>query len=125
MIVLELDQVETDYCTFCQGIWLDEGELELLLDGSKAAAAMLGSLKPAENVRETPRSCPRCRKKMNKVYIGTSSEILLDSCKKGHGLWFDEGELQHVATMAANGEETRMLKLLSDMFEYNLKKNKQ
>ena len=34
MLVLELDQVETDYCPNCQGIWLDSGELELFLEDS-------------------------------------------------------------------------------------------
>ncbi|MCL4278881.1 MAG: zf-TFIIB domain-containing protein, partial [Ignavibacteriaceae bacterium] len=32
MIVLELEQVEVDYCTNCAGVWLDAGELELLLE---------------------------------------------------------------------------------------------
>ena len=27
MITLELDDVEIDYCTQCEGIWLDAGEL--------------------------------------------------------------------------------------------------
>jgi Zn-finger nucleic acid-binding protein len=31
MITLELSDVENDYCTDCGGIWLDAGELELLL----------------------------------------------------------------------------------------------
>ena len=35
MIVLELDDIEIDYCVICAGIWLDAGELELLLEDSK------------------------------------------------------------------------------------------
>ncbi len=31
MITLELQEVEIDYCIDCGGIWLDAGELELLL----------------------------------------------------------------------------------------------
>jgi Zn-finger nucleic acid-binding protein len=34
MIILELDKVEIDHCLLCGGIWLDEGELELLLEGT-------------------------------------------------------------------------------------------
>ena len=34
MIVLELNDVEIDYCLSCKGIWLDTGELELLLESS-------------------------------------------------------------------------------------------
>ena len=32
MLILELDGVEIDCCDECRGIWLDEGELELLAD---------------------------------------------------------------------------------------------
>ncbi len=122
MIILELEQVETDYCTFCKGIWLDAGELELLLEGAAAKDELLKSLHPATNCREAPRSCPRCNKKMNKVFMGNNEEVLLDSCRKGHGLWFDAGELQEVVKLASSGQQTKMMQLLHDMFEYTMKK---
>ncbi len=31
LVILELNQIEIDYCTSCHGIWLDNGELELLM----------------------------------------------------------------------------------------------
>ena len=34
-IVLELDEIEIDYCTSCGGIWLDAGELDLLIEDEK------------------------------------------------------------------------------------------
>ena len=37
MITMELDEVEVDHCLDCGGIWLDSGELEMLLDGSNEA----------------------------------------------------------------------------------------
>ena len=43
MIVLELDEVEVDYCTECEGIWLDEGELELLLGDEARAKEVIQS----------------------------------------------------------------------------------
>lgn len=122
MIVLELEQVETDYCTFCKGIWLDEGELELLLEGASAKDELLKSLHPDTTSREHPRSCPRCRKKMNKVYLGEKDEVLLDSCRKGHGIWFDAGELHEVVKLASSGQQTKMMQLLQDMFEFTIKK---
>ena len=48
MIVLELDEVEIDYCTDCQGIWLDAGELELLLEDAAESREVLKSFAPAE-----------------------------------------------------------------------------
>ena len=43
MITLELEDVEIDYCTECGGIWLDAGELELLLGEPQKAKQLLGS----------------------------------------------------------------------------------
>lgn len=37
MIVLELREVEIDYCLVCKGIWLDKGELERLLGNVQKA----------------------------------------------------------------------------------------
>jgi len=31
MIVVEYHEVELDYCHSCKGVWLDSGELELLM----------------------------------------------------------------------------------------------
>ncbi len=39
MIVLEID-----HCTACGGVWLDAGELELLLDGAANKNALMASL---------------------------------------------------------------------------------
>ena len=41
MITLELEEVEIDYCTDCGGIWLDSGELELLLEEPAKAGQFL------------------------------------------------------------------------------------
>ncbi|ARN57720.1 zf-TFIIB domain-containing protein [Sedimentisphaera salicampi] len=116
MIILELDEVEIDYCPECSGIWLDSGELELLLGEAGESLA----LEKAE-VSEKKLRCPICMRKMGKVYIG-SEKVLVDSCPSGHGLWFDEGELNQVIC-SASGAESRIASLLKSMFE-NLEKTK-
>ncbi|MHC4346893.1 MAG: TFIIB-type zinc ribbon-containing protein, partial [Planctomycetota bacterium] len=64
MITLELADVEIDYCTDCGGIWLDAGELEMLLDNPQQAKQLLDSFKVDAKCPEKPRKCPICRKKM-------------------------------------------------------------
>ena len=66
MITLELAEVEIDYCTDCSGIWLDSGELELLLGDEKQSKKLLKSFKIDEKSTEKPRRCPICLKKMQK-----------------------------------------------------------
>ncbi len=122
MIILELEQVETDYCVSCKGIWLDEGELELLLGGPEAGSKLMTTLKEDVLNKEQHRSCPRCHKKMKKVFFSEKQEVTLDKCRKNHGLWFDAGELQEIVGHAVHGEQTTIVRLLQDMFAFDLKK---
>ena len=117
MITLELAEVEIDYCTGCRGIWLDSGELELLLGDEKQSKKLLKSFKIDEKNTEKPRKCPICLKKMQKIVVGTSEPaLLLDKCSRGDGLWFDKGELQEILERAQLDEENKIQKLLADMF---------
>ena len=117
MVVLELNNVEIDYCLECKGTWLDSEELELLLEGAKGKDQLLGSLTLNQECAEAPKPCPICSKKMNKVLYGNDLEkVLLDKCKVEHGLWFDAEELEKVLVLGSNGEETKVISLLRDMF---------
>jgi len=117
MITLELEDVEIDYCTDCGGIWLDAGELEMLLDDRQHAEKLLKSFKIDANSTEKPRKCPICLKKMQKIIVGQAEPILLiDRCRKGDGLWFDKGELQDIFDRAQLDKDSKIQKLLSDIF---------
>ena len=117
MITLELEDVEIDHCLGCGGIWLDAGELEILLGDSGQSKKVLESFKAAENCTETVRKCPICLKKMEKILVGEGESVrLIDKCRKDHGLWFDKGELHDIIKMATFDSENRVVKLLGDMF---------
>lgn len=105
MLVVEDKGVEFDWCRSCGGTWFDSGEIEVLLgggdaDGPKNDFLSLFSAGPSsEEVIEDYRrlSCPRCGRKMKKMRVGGS--LVIDSCAKGHGLWFDYGELGTIIGM--------------------------
>ena len=116
MIVLELDEVEIDYCTDCAGIWLDAGELELLLESAAKSNEVLLSFQPGVS-DEKPRKCPICLKKMEKVLVGGADKPeLIDRCPKNHGLWFDAGELEQILKMGHFDDEGKVPGLLKDLF---------
>jgi Zn-finger nucleic acid-binding protein len=99
MIVVEHADIELDYCVHCKGVWFDATELDLLLRSLGLAEGHdLASLMrlPKRLPAEAPRRCPRCRKKMHKMMIGREPEVMIDSCVRGHGLWFDGGEVEQV-----------------------------
>jgi Zn-finger nucleic acid-binding protein len=121
LIVLELNEIEIDYCTGCGGIWLDSGELELLLEGSAQKDELLASFKKDPQHEEKHIKCPICRSKMNKVLVDSEHKITLDECKKECGLWFDKGELHDVIKLGSEADENKVVKLLHEMFEFKNK----
>ena len=99
MIVLEHEQVEIDHCLNCKGNWLDQGELELILEDPRAKHNLLSSFEVDQNSKEQKRKCPICSKKMEKVLCGSHHTTTIDQCPKRDGLWFDLGELDCVIKM--------------------------
>ena len=127
MIVVEYAGIEVDFSPDCKGVWFDSGELELLLesmqlDESGLTTDEIMSLNEAR-VSEKKRRCPICNKKMKKVYIGREPQVLIDACPRGHGLWFDGGELGQVisqlmgASSQSGDRQGRVISFLGEVFK--------
>lgn len=124
MITLELEDVEIDHCLDCGGIWLDAGELELLLEEEDKAKNLLASFAVDSKCPEEKRKCPICNKKMQKIIVGDtklplrkeSTGLLIDKCSKGDGLWFDKGELYDIFDRAKLDKDNKIQKILADIF---------
>ncbi len=119
MITAELYEVEVDFCPSCQGIWLDAGELEILLGDPQQAASVVASLKPFSTATHPRRKCPICRKRMEIVDSDGTGTILLDRCRLQHGLWFDRGELPGILQRTSLDEKGQVRTLLQDLFIRN------
>jgi hypothetical protein len=125
MITLELADVEIDHCVGCGGIWLDAGELELLMDDREKASQLLASFREDPSVAEKPRKCPICDKKMAKIVVGQARPpLLIDKCRRGDGLWFDRGELEDILDRGQLDETSNIQKLLAEMFAHDDSKQK-
>lgn len=116
MVVLELEGVEIDYCLDCGGVWLDAGELELLLGSKEKTEETLSALFIEKNIKEERRKCPICLKKMGKVRYG--GKVIVDKCENNDGLWFDKGELEEVLRIEG-GKDNKILNLLKETFPSN------
>jgi Zn-finger nucleic acid-binding protein len=119
MIVVEHKKIELDYCLRCAGVWFDAGELDLLVSSmapeDSGTSSNLLSAVPAR-VKETRRQCPICGKTMDKVWLGKEPQILIDRCARGHGLWFDGGELQRLLREVTPGGSNSVVSFLGDAF---------
>ena len=117
MITLELEEVEVDHCVECGGVWLDSGELEMLIGDRSKALETLGSLTQVPPGAERPRRCPLCDKRMNKVAVGASRPaVVIDQCPRGEGLWFDRNELRQILAGSGLSPDSKILHVLADMF---------
>ena len=116
MIVLELDEIEIDYCLECKGVWFDAGELELLLGDAALTEVLMSSMQKFAKSNEKKRKCPICGKKMDKIICGEEKNILIDECRNHHGLWLDHGELEALLKVGGFDDDNRVVDLLKDMF---------
>jgi len=144
MIVLEVKDVEVDFCLECSGVWLDGGELEELFGDPDCARRFVTSAAgaaaaPGAAWEAASRKCPICRKRMEAVRTASSSAsgavegeggkpagVEIDRCPKGHGLWFDRGELEAVLkAFGKEGEQGRVGALLRELFGTRCPKGKE
>jgi Zn-finger nucleic acid-binding protein len=96
MMVVEHRRIELDFCLKCSGVWLDSGELGLLIAVLISEGAKIPALEVDKSITKARRKCPICGTKMDKAWVGNDPKILIDRCPAEHGLWFDAGELQKV-----------------------------
>jgi hypothetical protein len=103
LIIIEYHDVELDVCHEEHGMWFDADELRRLFEAAKVHASLHDLESRLETLRAsgkaTRRKCPRCGGRLVEVLApGGASDVILDSCPHGHGLWFDQGELHDVLT---------------------------
>jgi Zn-finger nucleic acid-binding protein len=111
LAVRMIGDVAVDECPGCIGVFIDRVAIERLLGDRQQARA--------ESVvgvyRATPRKpdttgrggklyikCPECSTIMNRKLFARGSSVVVDVCR-GHGTWFDPGELPVVVDFVMNG----------------------
>ncbi|MGB5105650.1 MAG: zf-TFIIB domain-containing protein [Candidatus Zixiibacteriota bacterium] len=114
LVALEIEHFEIDYCLKCGGIWLDHGELELLL-GDAMPDNLLKNDTSVSSLRSKGK-CPVCGKRMEAIMLGTGDRVELDICSNGHGLWFDRGELKTVVEFLQKPVREAVVKQLESIF---------
>lgn len=119
LIVIEWSQIEVDHCNKCKGVWFDAGEIDLLIKKAKLESPAVDFLKlpDVENPHEKNHKCPVCGRIMKKRMVGNPPDLCLDVCDRGHGIWFDGGELKHFLTELSHEHRSEVTDFLSDVFK--------
>ena len=121
LVAFELSGVEIDHCVECRGTWLDSGELEMIAELADADPGPLAeSVRTARRQRRGERTCPRCSARMDVVRVGDDSAVEIDRCPRGHGLWFDQGELRTAIQNSSAGEGGVVAAFFADLYRTEL-----
>lgn len=91
-----------DVCPKCNGIWLDEGELNKILKDRKLSNYLT---KHIGTKSRSPMVCPRCGNIMD---IEKAEDVEVDVCLFCGGVWLDEGELEDLKRKASEGYKLDM-----------------
>jgi len=94
--------VTIDRCPHCGGVWLDAGELEAIQKTQDsdfrsvpddAMDFVTGALGMAKANSEKTLSCIKCEDDLVKREYSFTSQVMIDNCPNGHGMWLDKDEL--------------------------------
>jgi Zn-finger nucleic acid-binding protein len=95
-----------DFCSTCKGIWCDNDELQSIIENrdkifTKNDFSNIKAVESnAKNVSESEKiktlSCVVCQEKMDRLNYSYSSGIIVDRCRRGHGIWLDHSEIEQI-----------------------------
>ena len=83
-VITKEPDLEYEKCQNCNGIFLDEGELNTMTTGV-AGNVELHFINVIEQDDKTNKKCPKCQADMQKAHFGNYSNITLDYCSKCSG----------------------------------------
>lgn len=123
LVIVEWDDVELDVCVDGHGAWFDADELRQLF-ANAGAPGELGAIEarlatlPVHEHGER-RRCPRCRARMMHVAASYQPDrVILDRCPKGHGLWFDDGELEALVETSIPADDAELARVRSYLIQF-------
>ncbi len=106
--------VTIDVCPHCSGVWLDSGELESIQsaqasDFRDVPTGSMDAVRAAENMAkarsETPRNCVVCNAGLEQKEYAFASQVMIDQCPNGHGIWLDKDELARLEMFFEDQED--------------------
>lgn len=87
-------KLTVDACPTCRGLWFTSDVIDQLR-GQRYILDLEKGIRRAEGSRRTgDRMCPACPRESMSIVRVRGVEV--DRCNRCGGVWFDEGELEHV-----------------------------
>jgi len=111
MLQIDVQGTEVDRCSACNGLWFDEGEIELLRNKEAAATIDTGSASQGReyNLVDDYR-CPRCGGEMCRAADEQQRHIWYETCAECNGSFFDAGEFLDLSQLTVSDFFKRWIK---------------
>lgn len=104
------DGTEVDRCSYCNGIWFDAGELELLSNKQAATALDTGKQSSGKHFNRIDQyGCPRCGGAMKRMVDSQQQHIWYETCGDCSGSFFDAGEFLDLSTHTVSDYFKRLI----------------
>ena len=102
--------VTIDRCGICGGTWLDEGELDTIVETREKTFSsrmvvklkVLAEWKVLHGETESDRRCPRCTTPMRTANYQEVPGLQIEKCAKNCGVWLDRNELEKIQVYEEN-----------------------
>ena len=126
LFVLHFQEMEIDSCHQCRGLWVDGSELELLMKQAEGKdRELLARLQTTEGKVPPGRKhlCPRCDEPLQEIvpFAADQNPLTLDRCPRGHGGWFDGGEVEQFLAVFPPQSGIRLTGVIRDLLGLNKK----
>jgi Zn-finger nucleic acid-binding protein len=91
-------------CTKCTGLFVPHETFAMMQEQRDHVIFTVDPIPRGEIYEDTVRyvRCPICRNMMNRTNFARISGVIIDTCR-GHGIWFDAGELEKLMDFIARG----------------------
>ncbi|MCS7164670.1 MAG: zf-TFIIB domain-containing protein [Candidatus Calescibacterium sp.] len=97
------EDLQLDFCQECEGIWFDRGELVKSLEIDIKDISKYFPSKTKESIKGSGRRiCPVCQRKLSIINYSKDSNIWVDICSNGCGIFLDSGELELIKLYSIN-----------------------
>lgn len=107
-----IHSINVDECDQCHGLWFEKGELNKAKDASESDLNWLDfdlwSDQDFFSMDWSSRECPQCGKIMATISYA-ETEVKVDYCTDGHGVWLDKGEFQAILGALESEVNTKSL----------------
>ncbi len=112
----QYEGVSVHRCPGCGGYWVPRTGLARIVDirektftpeQKQAYAEIAKKAHGLVNNEISKIDCPECGKQMKQNRYPLATEVIIDRCPSGHGVWLDAGEIEHIQ-MAVEAEQDEM-----------------